>query len=237
MMRYCKSLSFVYATLLTGSLQSATFTYFYDPLNRLTNAAYSDGSRESYSYDDAGNRLSRITLAPAVKTDALSPSIPLNVSSLKFVPGQLHLVWNRSFDTGGSGLSGYAIYVNDALATTTTGTNILLRGLAFDTRYCFSVAAYDRSTNVSAQSTPFCFTTAAFQPPFLSPLGFSNGHFRIGIVSGTPGLYDVLVSTNLFQWETGATLTLPLAGKLFVDPISSPLNERFYQLRWSTNAP
>lgn len=38
-----------------------TTTYTYDRLNRLTNAAYSDGMYESYTYDASGNRLTKTT--------------------------------------------------------------------------------------------------------------------------------------------------------------------------------
>ena len=69
---------------------SATITYQYDPVNRLTNTEYSDGSRESYLYDAAGNRLSRVThsantivapdLAPIGFGPLVVPASPFSIS-------------------------------------------------------------------------------------------------------------------------------------------------------------
>lgn len=131
---------------LFGSVacKGAVFTYSYDPLNRLTNAAYSDGSRETYSHDDAGNRLSRTTLAATSSADVVPPSVPTNLTTVEFTPSQLRVSWNRSFDTGGSGLAGYYVYVNGASVASTTSTNVSLSGLLPDTQYCLSVPTLQR---------------------------------------------------------------------------------------------
>jgi len=138
------------------SAATASTSYSYDSLNRLTNAVYSDGSGESYSYDPAGNKVSRITLAATNLLDTTPPTVPANLATNDFTPGQILLSWSRSYDTGGSGLSGYRVYVNGSLAADTTATSFLLTGLLFDTEYCLTVAAYDHYTNISAASQPFC---------------------------------------------------------------------------------
>jgi YD repeat-containing protein len=143
------------------SSKAATFTNSYDTLNRLTNAAYSDGSSESYSYDPAGNRLSRTIQAATIKSDATPPSTPANLAQIAFTTNQLSLRWNRAFDTGGSGLAGYQVYVNGQLTATTTDTNFIMSGLMPDTEYCVTVAAIDRDGNLSPQSDSLCFTTTA----------------------------------------------------------------------------
>lgn len=221
--------------LITVRLQAATFTYSYDPLNRLTNAAYSDGSRESYSLDPAGNRLSRVTLAAISPSDVTPPSIPTNLVWTAFTPSQLRIAWNRSFDTGGSGLAGYQVYVNGTSVATTTDTNFSLSALFPNSQYCLSVVAYDHSGNASAQSTELCRTTPIFQPPLLSGLGFVSGQFQAGIAGGTVGPYDIFVSTNLTDWQFWTNLVLPVPGNMFVDPAAGMFDQHFYQLRWSTN--
>ena len=223
--------------LIMADLHAANFVYTYDSLNRLTNAAYSDGSLESYSYDSAGNRLSRITSAATIKVDVTSPSIPTNLVSLSFTPSQLRIGWDRPTDTGGSGLSGYSVFVNGVRVATTTSTNFLLTGLMPNSQYCLRVAAYDHSENVSTQSTMLCLMTPLFQPPLLTALGVTDGHFQIRIANGTPGPYEVLTSTNLTQWKASTNLVLPVAGNIFTDLASTHFNHLFYQLRWSTNAP
>ncbi len=223
--------------LAVSRMSAATLNYSHDPLNRLTNAAYSEGSAESYAYDDAGNRISRTMLAATVKVDNTPPSVPANLITNDFTVSQLSIRWNRSSDTGGSGLAGYRVYLNGSPVADTTATNFLLTGLLFDTDYCLTVAAYDRSGNVSSNSVPLCLTTPVFQPPFLSSVAFEGGQFRIGIASGTPGPYDIFTSTNLIDWQLWTNLMLPAPGNLFVDPAASGFDRRFYQLRWSTNAP
>ena len=140
----------------TYPVKSAVVTFEHDPLNRLTNATYSDGSRESYSIDVAGNRLSRITSAAP---DVIPPSIPTNLVSLAVSSSQLNIAWNRAYDTGGSALAGYRIYVNGTQSANTASTNYLLTGLQPNTQYCITVAAYDHSGNASAQSSSLCLTT------------------------------------------------------------------------------
>jgi YD repeat-containing protein len=180
--------SFFFILLL--NLQAEVVVLKADPLNRLTNAAYSDGSRESYSYDGAGNRLSRVTLAATTPIDSTSPSVPTNLISLAFTPSQLFVGWNRSYDTGGSGLAGYQVYVNNTLAATTTSTNFLL-GLVPGAEYCVAIAAYDRAKNISGLSPTLCFATAATNdslPPILSIASLTNGSVVLTnsvLISGT----------------------------------------------------
>jgi YD repeat-containing protein len=177
----------IFAILVATALHAATFIYSYDSLNRLTNAAYSDGSRESYSYDPAGNRLSRNTSTATVKLDVASPSVPANLTTNSFTPSQLSITWNRAFDTGGSGLAGYQIYVNGSLVATTTGTNISLSGLSPNSQYCLTVAAFDHDGNISAASLPLCITTsggADTEPPLLTVLfPTNNAVFFTDIIS------------------------------------------------------
>src|ERR1044071_8926944 len=65
--------------MLSKPLYAPTIISPPDSLNRLTNAAYSDGSRESYSYDAAGNRLSRVTVRPLPPTILTQPRSRTNV--------------------------------------------------------------------------------------------------------------------------------------------------------------
>ncbi len=182
--------------LLLGVANAASLAYSYDPLNRLTNAAYSDGSRESYLLDPAGNRLSRITSAATIKVDTATPSVPTNVVSLAFTNSQLLIGWNRAFDTGGSALAGYQVFVNGSLTATTTSTNYLLTGLLPDTQYCLTVAAFDHSANISAASLPVCVTTPSWndtQPPLIVVLSpTNNAVFFTNLVSITGTATDAV---------------------------------------------
>lgn len=225
----------LFAFLVAQQLNAATFTYSYDSLNRITNTAYSDGSREGYSYDPAGNRLSRITLAATSLLDTTPPSIPTNLATNLFTPSQLSITWNRAFDTGGSGLAGYQVFINGSFVGTTTGTNFTLSGLSPNSQYCLTVAAFDHDNNISTQSLSLCLTTPVFQPPTLN--GFlAAGQFHIGASGGTSGPYDVFGSSDLLNWSWETNIWLPLSNGYFVPP-TNVLSPYFYRLSWRTNTP
>jgi hypothetical protein len=149
---------FVGLTVVTTTSHGASLTYTYDSLSRLTNAAYSDGSREAYSYDCAGNRIARMTSGPV---DNIQPSVPTNLITLALAPGQCSLAWNPAYDTGGSGIAGYCVFLDGHWFTNTTAPNVLLSGLVPNAAYCVTVAAFDGATNVSTPSAPLCFQVPA----------------------------------------------------------------------------
>lgn len=217
-------------------LHAATFTYSYDSLNRITNAAYSDGSSEGYSYDNAGNRHQRVTLAATSLTDVTPPSVPTNLVTNNFIPSQLSIAWNRAFDTGGSGLAGYQVFLNGSFVGTTTSTNFSLSGLFPNSQYCLTIAAFDHDGNISPQSVSLCLATPVFQAPFLNG-AFGHGQFQIGASGGTSGPYDVFGSSNLLNWQWKTSVWLPLTNNYFTDPDSNVFSPYFYRLAWRTNTP
>src|SRR5690242_5859370 len=232
----------------TAPLDAASFSYSYDSLNRLTNAAYADGSSESYLYDSSGNRLVRSTSALTTNLDQSPPTVPNNLALESSSPSQMSISWQPSYDFGyhllnpdsyidGSGLSGYSIYVNGSLVATTTTTNFTLDGLYPDTSYCLTVAAFDHENNLSDQSPSVCYTTPVFQPPYLMSYGFLNGTFQIDVAGGTVGPYEIWGSSNLVDWRKETNIWLPLTNSSFL-PLTSRTNTAyFYRLKWSTNVP
>jgi len=233
-----KIAGWICSLVAANSLCAEGVFYNYDSLNRLTNVLYSDGSGESYSYDSSGNRLRRTTGAATTNLDTTSPSAPTNLVQVTFVPSQLSIVWNRAFDTGGSGLAGYQVYVNGSPFAVTTSTNFVLSGLTPNMQYCLSVVAFDGANNLSDQSASICVTTPVFEPPYLIPLGFTSGQFHIGATGGTEGPYDVDGSSDLLNWEKKATVWLPFTNGYFIDSNSNVKSPYFYyRFRWSTNTP
>ncbi len=203
------------ALCLCASLHAATgtHTYDYDPLNLLTNASYSDGSREAYAYDSAGNRRTRVTHSPTVHSDTVPPSCPSNLAAQVIAPTQYHLAWSRSFDTGGSGFAGYSLFVNGIIYTNTTATNQLVSDLSPGSNYTFTVAAYDRATNTSLFSSPVTVTVSS--PPSVT-VNPTNQTALVGdavsfsvTATGNPSpSYQWWKDGALFPSATSAVLTL-----------------------------
>src|ERR1035441_3955911 len=138
-MTLCKSILLLYLNFFVGpTLSAATFAYSYDPLNRITNAAYSNGSQESYSYDPVGNRVQRITGI----FDTVPPSVPTGLAVSTNAYNQIVLSWNIAQDSG-TGVAGYYIYLNGVLYTNTEVSIVPLTALAPNMAYCITVAAYD----------------------------------------------------------------------------------------------
>jgi hypothetical protein len=217
------------ALFLAFNATGSDWTYAYDVLNRLTNAGYS-GSRESYSYDPAGNRLSRITLAATIFADSTSPSTPTNVVSITVTQNQVSFGWNRSYDTGGSGLAGYFIYVNGVLYTNTSGTNIVLSSLAANTPYLITIVASDRAGNTSAQSSPILFFQLG-APRLIDPI-LANGIMGFTLHGATGSNYLIEASSDLADWIPISTNAIVAAGvRAILDTNATIHSQLFYRAR------
>ncbi|WP_433307108.1 glycoside hydrolase family 3 N-terminal domain-containing protein [Actinoplanes sp. CA-030573] len=90
--------------------------------------------------------------------DSAPPSVPGAPAAPSVTATALRLSWMASTDTGGSGLDGYDVLEDNALAGTTTATSFRLGGLTPGARYTFSVVARDKAGNRSAPSTPLVIT-------------------------------------------------------------------------------
>jgi len=92
--------------------------------------------------------------------DTTPPTVPTGLAASKVTTSTLTLSWTASADPD-STVAGYKVYRNGTQAGTVTGTSFNDTGLAANTTYSYTVAAYDPSNNVSAQSTPLSVTTAS----------------------------------------------------------------------------
>jgi hypothetical protein len=107
--------------------------------------------------------LSRVIFDP----DSTAPSIPGGVTATSISTSAIRISWSASTDTGGSGLSGYRVYV----ATSSGGTYSLLQqlstaslsydhtGLSSSTQRFYRITAFDGAGNESAVSTTVNATT------------------------------------------------------------------------------
>jgi chitodextrinase len=131
---------------------------------RFSDVGLSAGAQYTYAiaaFDGAGN-VSAQTAPVTVTTpapDAAPPSTPGNVASSNITASSVTLTWSPSSDN--VGVAGYRVFRNGSLVATVSTTSYTDSGLAPNTSYSYTVAAYDASNNVSVQSQPLIITSAA----------------------------------------------------------------------------
>ena len=93
--------------------------------------------------------------------DTTAPSVPAGVTATGQSSSSIQVGWSASTDN--TAVTGYHVYRNGNLVTTTsgTGTGYLDTGLAASTTYSYTVDAFDAAGNTSAQSTAATGTTSS----------------------------------------------------------------------------
>jgi len=90
-------------------------------------------------------------------SDTQAPTVPASLSAANTTQTSTTLSWNASSDN--VGVTGYKVYRNGVLVTTTTVTTYNATGLTATTTYTFNVKAEDAAGNVSANSNTATVTT------------------------------------------------------------------------------
>ncbi|MCG3115415.1 MAG: DNRLRE domain-containing protein [Candidatus Manganitrophus sp. SA1] len=123
----------------------------------------------------------------ASTADTSAPTAPTGLTATAASSSQINLFWNASTDN--VGVTGYRIYRNGTQVGTTTLRNYSNAGLAADTAYSYTVAAYDAAGNLSAQSA--AVSTRTLPPPDTTAPVIS------GIVAGS-----ITANGALISWST-----------------------------------
>ena len=136
------------STLETGLVARTTTKYLIKALDWANNQS-------------AGSPVVTVTTPPCPETTA--PSTPGNFSASTRQCDRVQLSWSPSTDTGGSGLTGYQIYRNNALVLQVPAsiTNTWDTSVQPLTTYSYTIAAVDYYTNRSAQSSAVTVSTPA----------------------------------------------------------------------------
>jgi parallel beta-helix repeat protein len=108
----------------------------------------------SYSYCIQG-----ASSTPTTPADTSAPSLPGGMAATVVSSSQIKLSWSASSDN--KGVTGYKIYRNGTLLTSTSATTYQATGLVAATTYSFYVVASDAAGNNSAKSTTVSAKTAA----------------------------------------------------------------------------
>jgi hypothetical protein len=90
-------------------------------------------------------------VAGTAALDATPPSAPANLLAIPLSASRLLLRWSASADA--SGVAGYLVEMDGALAAVTDAANATVTGLAAGSAHSFSVRAVDRGGNVSAAAS------------------------------------------------------------------------------------
>jgi peptidoglycan hydrolase-like protein with peptidoglycan-binding domain len=108
-----------------------------------------------------------------------TPSVPTNLSVSSVTTSTISLSWSASTESRGT-IDGYDIYRNGSEIGTSNTTSYTEAGLSPSTNYSYTVASYDASGNISAQSGSVSGITSA------APTGGSGGTTPTSTPTSTP---------------------------------------------------
>ena len=175
-----------YGTTQTGGAQNIGTIFMMTPNGYVTTLASFNGSTTGGQpvggvvFDNAGNLYGTTVegglynggivyvLTNVIPSAVAKPSVPTNLIATPTSCSQIDLSWTASTESAsGSGIARYDIYQDGTLVKKTTGPAVTfsVTGLKEDTKYCFTISAYDGAGNGSAQSAPVCATTLTATPP------------------------------------------------------------------------
>lgn len=136
--------------------------------------AFSDtgvSAATSYTYtvtafDAAGNESApsaALAVTTPSATDTQAPSVPADLRATSVTTNRVELAWSASTDN--VAVTGYRVRRGGTVIGTATATSFADTGLAPNTAYAYTVAAFDAAGNESSPSTALNVITQAVQPP------------------------------------------------------------------------
>ena len=191
-----------WTTLLSGTANDGTENV------TIPNAATSIGrimvKGSNHIFFDVNNANITVT---AGTSDTTAPTAPTSLTASGTTQTTTNLSWTASTDN--VGVTGYDIYLNGALLSSSTTTSFAVTGLTASTTYSFTVKAKDAAGNVSAASNavsvttlaPVSDTTAPSAPTNLAASGTTSTTTNLSWTASTDNVgvtgYDVYQGTTL----------------------------------------
>ena len=140
---------------LSGIVQQIVNRAGWNSGNALTIIVNGTGMRVARAFDVlSGTQAPLLHVEYSPAPDNIAPSVPAGLAGTAVSATQINLTWSASSDN--IAVTGHRVY-RDGGSTpiaTVTGTSYSNTGLAANTTYSYTVAAFDASGNASAQSSP-----------------------------------------------------------------------------------
>jgi len=151
-----------YMIIRNGMLIANTITPSYADLSVVASTTY---TYFVLAFDAAGNvstKSNEVTITTPLSTtsgDSIMPSVPSNLMATAASSSTINLSWTASTDN--IGVTGYNIYRNGILISSSTSNTFSNVGLNPSTLYTYYVRAFDAAGNLSAPSNDTSTTTLA----------------------------------------------------------------------------
>lgn len=180
---------------------------------RTASTAYSVTVKARDAAGNASAASTALSVTTSAAADTTAPSVPTGLASSAITATTFTLNWTASTDS--VGVTGYDVYLNAVLKTSTVGTTANITGLTGSTAYSVTVRAKDAAGNTSAASTalsvttsaPVGDTTAPTVPTGLASSAITSTGFTLTWTASTDA-----VGVTGYDVYRGATLAASVAG-------------------------
>ena len=146
--------------------------------------------------------------------DVTPPSVPTGLHMTGNSASSIDLAWDVATDD--VAVTGYKIYRDGSLVTTSTTTNLSDSGLNPNTSYSYTVSAYDAASNESARSAPLSVSTLVDTAPPSVPtnlhqtgqttssitIAWNTASDNVGVTG-----YDIYRNGSLVRTQAGTSYT------------------------------
>ena len=177
------------------------------------------------AYDAAQNHSTQSAAATATTpapADTTPPSVPTGLVSTGATASQVDLSWHASTDN--VGVAGYTVYRNGTVIANAGSTTFSDLAAAPNTKYTYTVDAFDAAGNHSAQSSSTTVTT----PGAVFSDGFESGNLSQWTGSSGATVQQQVVYAG--SWAARVTSTGAAAD--VYKTLGAPLSELYYDGRF-----
>ncbi|MBC7546725.1 fibronectin type III domain-containing protein [Candidatus Saccharibacteria bacterium] len=147
--------------------------------------------------------------------DVVPPSVPSNVQVTARSAASIDLTWDASTDN--VGVTGYRIFRDGTMLTTSSAPSYTDSGLTPSTNYSYAITAYDAAANESAQSVPVPTSTLADTSPPSVPANVRQTGQTISTVSIAWNASADNVGVSGYRVYRNGTLVRTQVGTSFTD--------------------